>query len=99
MEENKKNKKSITKIVIIVLDVIFMIIFMSWMAVILVDFFRTRKSLEPKFCVENVIIEHEDYTTYMCRGVGYKVYRYEFPGSTFVEFGPFWKKERTDFNS
>lgn len=72
----------------------FFIIFMvvAWMAMVLIDYYRTKNDKEPLFCINNTVIREKDGNIYVCKGLGYKYYNYDKDSYTLKKFEPFWIK-------
>lgn len=77
-----------------VVKVLIILLVISWIVIIFIDFFRTRAGKDPVYCISEDVIKHEDGETYKCVGLGYKMYRYNRTCSG-VQFGPFFIKELT----
>jgi len=95
--EGRKNGK-IKKVISRIFYFIFGLIVVGWIAIVLFDFYQVKMTNNPKFCIKNETINYDNRTTSICTGIGYKVYRYELEGTTIIEFSPFWKEERTNFD-
>lgn len=84
-------KKTLT----VVLKVAILVFILFWVIMLLTDYFRARKNLEPLFCISEKENVYEDGTTSICTGLGYKYIRYNRDCLSASEFGPFLIKERT----
>lgn len=93
VEKKEKKKKSIFSRIT---NFILTIIIFGWVAIALIDYINVSQEKEPMFCLEKETITHEDGTVSLCKGLGYKVYKYERAAIQGTEFGPFWIKERTE---
>lgn len=93
-EKPKKNKG--LKIVSKIINLILTLAVLGWAGMMLYDYFQVSNEKEPKFCLEENVIEHNDGVTKECKGIGYKIYRYDRESFKGLDFGPFWIKERTD---
>ena len=91
--EKPKKKKSV---VIKILNVILWLVLLSWVILVLVDYFRARNQEDPMFCwFGNKTTDYENGSVTECMGLGYKVINYNRENYKAVEFGPFWIKDRT----
>ena len=78
-----------------VMNVILWIVLFAWMAICLVDFYKTHQEQEPMFCLKKEVTKYDDGQVRSCLGLGYKVYHYERKSFKAIEFGPFWSKDRS----
>lgn len=90
--DSKEDKESvIAKIV----NILLWIILFTWIAVCVVDFYRTQKGNKPLFTFTHNVTKYEDGKVDSYLGLGYKVYKYERKCFNGYEFGPFWSKDRS----
>mgnify|MGYP007101850891 CR=1 FL=1 len=87
-----KNEKSLFSRI---MNVILWIVLLVWMAICLIDFYKTHQTEEPIFCLKKETIKYDDGVVRSCLGLGYKVYHYERDSFRAIEFGPFWSKDRS----
>lgn len=80
-----------------ILKIVVIVILAAWVLTIIIDYVRTVNGNNPMFCIHEETKTYPDGTTYICTGLGYKMYRYERDFNA-VEFGPFFTKERTSVN-
>ena len=78
-----------------IMNVILWIVLFAWMAVCLIDFYKTHEEQEPIFCLKKEVTKYDDGNVKSCLGLGYKVYHYNRKSFKAIEFGPFWSKDRT----
>lgn len=78
----------------IIFKVLLGVLIASWIFIVFYDYSRSMNGKNPKFCIKSETHEYSDGNTYECVGLGYKMFRYNrnFSG---VDFGGFWKKEKT----
>lgn len=93
VEKKEKKKKSIFSRII---NFILTIVVFGWVAIAVIDYINVSQEKEPMFCLEKETIQHEDGTVSLCKGLGYKVYKYNRASIQGTEFGPFWIEERTE---
>ena len=79
-------------------NIVITLVVIAWAGILLYDYFQVSNEKEPKFCLEENIIEYDDGITKECKGIGYKIYKYERESFNGLDFGPFWIKERTTAN-
>ena len=82
------------RIIETILKVVIIVLIVAWVAIVFIDFFRSKSEKNPYFCIKTQTKVYDDGTTYECIGLGYKMYRYNRSFNA-VEFGPFYIKERT----
>ena len=90
--EKKEKKKSLFSRI---MNVVLWIILFAWIAVCVVDFYRTQKGNKPLFTFTHDVIKYEDGKVDSYLGLGYKVYKYERKCFNGYEFGPFWSKDKS----
>ncbi len=78
-----------------IMNVILWIVLFAWMAVCLIDFYKTHEEQEPIFCLKKEVTKYDDGNVKSCLGLGYKVYHYNRKSFKAIEFGPFWSKDRS----
>lgn len=86
----KEDKESIVGKI---LNVILWIVLFVWMALCLVDFYKTHKKEEPLFTFKKYTQKYEDGEVTSYTGLGYKIYNYNRKCYNGVEFGPFWTQD------
>ena len=84
--------------IILILKILVMIIFAAWVAIVFIDYFKTRNDEKLIFCLKETTYEYDDGQTYECVGLGYKMYKYERDSIKATEFGPIFIKQRTNTN-
>ena len=83
------------KVVKKVISIIFMVVFISWLLLIIYESYMVTRGEQPKFCIRTEEHKYEDGVTTECLGLGYKVYMYDRSSiDVQVEFGPFWINEK-----
>ncbi len=83
------------KVVKKVISIIFMVVFISWLLLIIYESYMVTRGEQPKFCIKTEEHKYEDGVTTECLGLGYKVYMYDRSSiDVQVEFGPFWINEK-----
>lgn len=83
------------KVVKKVISIIFMVVFISWLLLIIYESYMVTRGEQPKFCINTEEHKYEDGVTTECLGLGYKVYMYDRNSiDVQVEFGPFWINEK-----
>mgnify|MGYP005781743365 CR=1 FL=1 len=83
------------KVVKKVISVIFMVLFISWLSLIVYESYMVTRGEQPKFCIKKEEHKYNDGVTTECLGLGYKVYMYDRSSiEVQVEFGPFWISEK-----
>ena len=88
----KEDKESILgKIIVIIL----WIILFAWMAICLVDFYKTQKREKPKFTFKTETVKYEDGEVQSYTGLGYKIFDYRRRCYDGVEFVAFWSKDKS----
>ena len=90
--DEKKSKKSLFNRI---MNVILWIILFAWMAVCLVDFFRTTNDKEPKLCIKQERTTYSDGYVDTCTGLGYTVINYRRKSINGNQYGPFWIKDKS----
>ena len=80
------------------LKILVLVIFVVWVILVFIDYFKTRKDEKPVFCIKETIYKYDNGQTYECVGLGYKVYKYERDNIRATEFGPIFIEQRTDTN-
>lgn len=75
-----------------IIKIIFITMIIGWIVIIFIDWNRTTRGMNPKFCLKENIKTYKDGETYSCVGLGYKMFRYNRTCSG-VSFGPFFIKE------
>lgn len=93
--EKTSKTKTTFKIISKIFNLVLTLVIIAWAGMMLYDYFQVSNEKDPKFCLEENIIEHEDGSTKECKGIGYKIYRYDRESFKGLDFGPFWIKERT----
>ena len=88
----KEDKESIFNKV---MNVILWIVLFVWMAICLVDFYKTHKRQEPIFTFKHETVKYEDGEVDSYLGLGYKIYDYKRKCFNGIEYGPFWSKDRS----
>lgn len=78
-----------------VMNVILWIVLFVWMAICLVDFYKTHKRQEPIFTFKHETVKYEDGEVDSYLGLGYKIYDYKRKCFNGIEYGPFWSKDRS----
>ena len=86
----KEDKESIVGKI---LNVILWLVLFAWIAVCLVDFYKTRKREEPLFTFKKYTQKYEDGEVTSYTGLGYKIFDYNRKCYNGIEFGPFWTKD------
>ncbi len=90
-EKKAKDEKGTVKKVI---NVVLWVILFAWMAIVLVDYYKTTKEEKPVFCfINNKTTTYDDGTVDSCMGLGYKIYNYNRKSYKAIQFGPFWISE------
>lgn len=86
----KEDKESVvTKI----LNVLLWIIIFIWIAICLIDFYKTKKREEPLFTFKHEVTKYDDGQVDSYLGFGYKIYNYKRKCFDGIEYGPFWTKD------
>ena len=93
-EEKKEKKRRKKGIISRIFDLIIWIVLLGWMGICLFDFYNVTNEQEPKFCLKQEILEYEDGTVDVCKGLGYNVHKYNRASYKAIEFVPFFKKVR-----
>ena len=78
--------------------IVFSLVVIAWLAIVLMDYFNTKNNNGAKFCLRKEEKTYEDRNVTICHGLGYNAFRYDFEGGYIIDFSPFWKKERMEFN-
>ena len=78
-----------------VMNVILWIVLFVWMAICLVDFYKTHKREEPLFTFKTETVKYDDGEVKSYTGLGYKIYDYKRKCFDGIEYGPFWSKDRS----
>ena len=78
-----------------VMNVILWIVLFVWMAICLVDFFRTQQVKTPVFTFKHETTKYEDGTVDNYLGLGYRIFHYNRKCFNGVEYTPFWSKDRS----
>lgn len=78
-----------------VLKVLAIILVVSWISMVFIDYFKAKDEKDPLFCIKKETKIYSDGEVFACTGLGYKMYRYEREKIRAIEFGPFYIKERT----
>ena len=91
LKKEEKGKSTFNKI----MNVILWIVLFVWMAICLVDFFKTRAETDPVFFLKKETIKYDDGEVDSCLGLGYKIYHYKRTSFNGLEYGPFWSKDRS----
>ena len=78
-----------------VMNVILWVILFAWMAVCLVDFYKTHKREKPMFTFKMQTVKYDDGVVNSYTGLGYKIYDYKRKCFDGIEYGPFWSKDRS----
>lgn len=71
------------------------LVVLGWAAIVLFDYVNLTKEKDLMFCIEKGTNTYNDGSVDWCKGPGYIVYRYKRSCFTGMEFGPFWKKDRS----
>ena len=66
-----------------------------WIAICLIDFYKTRKREEPIFTIKHDVIKYKDGEVDSYLGLGYRIYNYRRKCFDGIEYGPFWTKDRS----
>ena len=82
------------KIISNILIILIIILVITWIAIIFVDYFTVRNNKDPMFCLKEEVKTYNDGKVYICTGLGYKIYNYDRKSISAAEFGPFFIKER-----
>ncbi len=90
--EKKEKKKSLFSRI---MNVVLWIILFAWMAVCLVDFFRTTNNKAPKLCIKQERTTYNDGYVDTCTGLGYKVINYRRTSMSGNQYGPFWISDKS----
>lgn len=89
MNLRKPRKGEVIKIAVLA-------VIITWIICFFIDYFRARQEKMPIFCLEKTEQKYEDGKVTTCKGLGYKMYKYERASIPIrVQFGPFFIKERT----
>lgn len=88
----KEDKESIF---LKVLSIVLWTAVFVWIAICLIDFYRTQKREEPLFTFKNDVIEYDDGHVDSYLGLGYRIYNYKRKCFDGFEFGPFWTKDKS----
>lgn len=78
-----------------IFNVILWIVLFIWIALCLIDFYKTRKGVKPLFTFKHEVVKYEDGEVESDFGLGYKVFTYKRKCFSGTEFGPFWSKDRS----
>ena len=78
-----------------ILNVVLWIVLFIWIALCLIDFYKTRKGLKTLFTFKHEVVKYEDGEVESDLGLGYKVFNYKRKCFNGTEFGPFWSKDRS----
>lgn len=81
------------------LKIAVLVVLFFWIVMVFTDYFRVRQNKNPIFCLNEVVNEYADGTTYICTGAGYKYIRYNRDCLSASEFGPIMIKERLCTNN
>lgn len=81
---------------ILSLKIIVLVIFVVWVFIVFIDYFRTRQDEKPMFCISEKTYKYADGKTYECVGIGYKMYKYERDSINATEFGPIFIEQKTN---
>lgn len=94
IEEIKKENKGKKKRHIFskIFTLFIWIIVIAWIGIIAIDYLNTVNEKELQFCLEKEVIEYDDGSVSICKGLGYKSIRYKRTSIDAIEFGPFWIK-------
>jgi hypothetical protein len=96
VKKNRKKEKNEKSLSSRILNIVLWLVLFAWMALVLVDFFKTREEKDPVFCwFNNKTTEYSNGTVTECMGLGYKVINYNREDFKAIEFGPFWIQDRT----
>ena len=90
-EEEEEKESTFNK----VMNVILWIVLIVWMAICLVDFFRTHQVKKPIFTFKHETTKYEDGSVDNYLGLGYRIYFYNRKCFNGVEYSPFWTKDRS----
>ena len=66
-----------------------------WIAICLIDFYKTRKREEPIFAIKHDVIKYKDGEVDSYLGLGYRIYNYRRKCFDGIEYGPFWTEDRS----
>ena len=80
--------------IMLVLKIVVLIILFVWIVIVFSDYFRVRQEKNPMFCISEEEHEYNDGTTYICKGIGYKVIYYNRECLAARQFGPFFVQEK-----
>ena len=97
-QENPSKVKTGFRIVSKMFNIVITLVVIIWAGILLYDYFQVSNEKEPKFCIEKSLVKYDDGVTKICKGIGYKIYKYERESFSGLDFGPFWIKERTATN-
>lgn len=88
--EGEKIKDSIFKKII---NILLWLILFAWIAVCLIDFYKTHQGEKPMFTFKKEVTKYDDGEVEIYTGAGYKVFKYKRKCFDGIEFGPFWTKD------
>ena len=83
-----------------IIKILFSLIILVWVGVIVYDLLLFKDNKQMKFCLNEETKNVNGGTTYICTGLGYKAYRYDWPNTSqghyqASDFVPFFINERT----
>ena len=78
-----------------IFSVILWIVLFIWIALCLIDFYKTRKREKPLFTFKHEVIKYDDGEVESDLGLGYKIYNYKRKCLNGIEYGPFWSEDRS----
>ena len=87
--KTKKEKSLLGRIV----NTVLWIVLLLWMAVCLVDFYKTNTKQEPIFTLKHETTKYDDGNVECYTGLGYKIYHYNRASYNGIQYGPFWLKD------
>ena len=90
--EGEKIKDSVFKKIF---SILLWLILLGWMAVCLIDFYKTHQREKPMFTFKKETTKYEDGEVDVYIGAGYKIFNYKRKCFDGIEFGPFWNKDRS----
>ena len=88
----KEDKESIVGKIF---SILLWIVLLAWIAVCVVDYFKTLDDKKPMFTFSHNTVKYEDGSVTCYTGAGYKVYHYNRKCYTGRQFGPFWTKDKS----
>lgn len=92
-EKKRKKGKSIFSRI---LNAVLWVIVLLWMAVCLVDFYKTHNDEKPIFTFKHEVTKYDDGNVESYTGLGYKIYYYNRASYKGVQYGPFWLKDASN---